>query len=268
MREGRSSPHARGSSPPGRPPHPRYRVVPARAGIFPMVGILLLVNFSRPRTRGDLPDSFSGAVVLLESSPHARGSSLLRPAAGRGDDVVPARAGIFPSTGSRPRPRTRRPRTRGDLPRPAVCWSWARRSSPHARGSSPGLHRGGLTHGVVPARAGIFPDRDRDRGRGLGRPRTRGDLPSVASRALTSGESSPHARGSSFVCASGRYPETVVPARAGIFPQLAAHHAEQVCRPRTRGDLPSSVIGDLIRTPSSPHARGSSSVRGVRTTYP
>ncbi|ABD09419.1 hypothetical protein Francci3_0025 [Frankia casuarinae] len=92
-------------------------------------------------------------------------------------------------------------------------------SSPHARGSSRDetqqLDRGA----VVPARAGIFPRPSPSARWRSGRPRTRGDLPSLAEMWVLTRWSSPHARGSSRLYALHHVDIAVVPARAGIFPR-------------------------------------------------
>ncbi len=207
-----SSPHARGSS--GRhldPITPRL-VVPARAGIFPRPAVHRRVHSRRPRTRGDLPP-----ITITRGRPDASSPRRRRRAA------------------------RRRPRTRGDLPTVSRCTHCARKSSPHARGSSVATSARSRTSAVVPARAGIFPRRCTGTG--------------------TRDESSPHARGSSSrsLCSCG--PRSVVPARAGIFPQRPVLPGRARGRPRTHGDLPPAVFHEAIEEVSSPHARGSSHCR-------
>jgi len=93
-----SSPHARGSS---RLPLRRQRqdpVVPARAGVFPRAGSASAWAVCRPRTRGGLPFRPGKAPVYPPSSPHARGSSPTTGVQSLSTAVVPARAGVFPST--------------------------------------------------------------------------------------------------------------------------------------------------------------------------
>ncbi len=173
----RSSPPARGSSPPctGRPGCPA--VVPARAGIFPRAGCPGPGIPGRPRPRGDLPRDSRQAGSHAPSSPPARGSSRVSRPARAPPPVVPARAGIFPARSGAYAWAPSRPRPRGDLPYVTRCSHLVRQSSPPARGSS-GCPQHLVALGeVVPARAGIFRvERVRD-GRVSGRPRPRGDLP-------------------------------------------------------------------------------------------
>ncbi len=262
-----SSPHARGSSQRQRELVSADHVVPARAGIFLPYGVTENAPTRRPRTRGDLPVVHALILDTGASSPHARGSSVGQPGRSGVPAVVPARAGIF-------RRRTRgaiagrsRPRTRGDLPCTARAHDAGSLSSPHARGSSCLTSLWLVPIWVVPARAGIFPGSSGPRVAGRRRPRTRGDLPSSGPRGLSSISSSPHARGSSELLPAGRVPGDVVPARAGIFRRAAAGPAPELCRPRTRGDLPRGGTEDITLEMSSPHARGSSLLDGAEVTW-
>ncbi len=232
-----SSPPARGSSSIWRIEAAALLVVPARAGIFRVLGGASRRTWGRPRPRGDLPPADERVDHRLLSSPPARGSSGWRDAGGTAGVVVPARAGIFPPAWSSWRSSGSRPRPRGDLPsavspvavRPessppargssdflasGVTWG---RVVPAARGSSPFRPGGTGRHRVVPARAGIFLARPRPCIRCAGRPRPRGDLPLSRGRRLSGVWSFPPARGSSSdgrrrICLGA-----VVPARAGVF---------------------------------------------------
>ncbi len=220
-----SSPHARGSS--RRPPAARWcrSVVPARAGIFPLLWIIQWRVESRPRTRGDLPVYADHGHDIAASSPHARGSSLshlpLRPRR----CVVPARAGIFPRFRWRGWCAGRRPRTRGDLPGGLSGARLPEWSSPHARGSSGMEARIPQIGQVVPARAGIFHRMD--------------------PLAYLDAGSSPHARGSSPARGGWEFLAIVVPARAGIFQPPRRWRPQAGRRPRTRGDLPSCASAEV-----------------------
>ncbi len=235
---GESSPHARGSSTHLTVHEGIRQVVPARAGIFRGDRSGVAAGAGRPRTRGDLPGSACQVTPFTRSSPHARGSSVADALGVPLGDVVPARAGIFPSPSLTRRRSGSRPRTRGDLPGSLPTSRRGTRSSPHARGSSARRRRCIGPGGVVPARAGIFrcgPHRGRRRG---GRPRTRGDLPPTIDGSERARTSSPHARGSSFAGTVPRDQAEVVPARAGIFRRASPCRRSCCGRPRTRGDLP------------------------------
>ncbi len=236
-----SSPHARGSSPVRAPAGHGHGVVPARAGIFRSTPASSACPSSRPRTRGDLPPELTVKVILAESSPHARGSSVVRVPLRPAPFVVPARAGIFRATDHLPACGRGRPRTRGDLPSLVIGRNRAARSSPHARGSSRCAEKRPVVRGVVPARAGIFPDIQPDGRPRKRRPRTRGDLPSRVRSQSTRQRSSPHARGSSRRGRARGVSRAVVPARAGIFRSCSRGCRSGLGRPRTRGDLPSPI---------------------------
>ncbi len=239
-----SSPPARGSSPPPWRHLAEMRVVPARAGIFRRRHLRHLREPGRPRPRGDLPPRLVAALVAGLSSPPARGSSAAGVLVTLDDEVVPARAGIFPRAAPRCSSCGCRPRPRGDLPSSSGR-GWRRRtSSPPARGSSAHHRAAPDPRGVVPARAGIFRARGRRARRPPRRPRPRGDLPPGDLRADVV--------------------RRVVPARAGIFRSPPTARPGRHGRPRPRGDLPASTSGRSHSLMSSPPARGSSRERRRR----
>ncbi len=200
----------------------------------------------------------------LPSSPPARGSSLRQTRGDGGEQVVPARAGIFPHLHRLCPGRGGRPRPRGDLPRPWPLTKTRRSSSPPARGSSRRSWPAGCSSGVVPARAGIFPAPRVSCSPGWSRPRPRGDLPAHGPPGPAPGESSPPARGSSWPAAAPASRPSVVPARAGIFPATTNAPETLRSRPRPRGDLPLMRGPRRRKAKSSPPARGSSPVHGAR----
>ena len=234
-----SSPPARGSSRRARIRAGRRRVVPARAGIFPVCRGWVTRSPCRPRPRGDLPQRLPGEWQLTPSSPPARGSSRPRRRRLRSAHVVPARAGIFPVDCGCGGERYGRPRPRGDLPRDEGPPVLLETSSPPARGSSWHSPVHDSPAGVVPARAGIFLGRDVTVSPRQRRPRPRGDLPRASPAATRSRVSSPPARGSSASPAVSPAPLPVVPARAGIFRREPPEALTGGRRPRPRGDLPS-----------------------------
>ena len=100
MAERRSSPHTRGSSPDLSGSTGGRLVVPAYAGVIPAPGGRRSGCGSRPRTRGGHPGT---GVVICDacwSSPHTRGSSARRLRAVSCCRVVPAHAGVIPSSAS------------------------------------------------------------------------------------------------------------------------------------------------------------------------
>ena len=256
-----SSPHARGSSAGGVGVKKSILVVPARAGVIPhrahsvhrrrvvpaRAGVIRRPHrcgrgrVGRPRTRGGHPWDSTTTESRAKSSPHARGSSVVRVVRAQQDRVVPARAGVILGRGlGRTRIRGR-PRTRGGHPADAAVVVVQHVSSPHARGSSPlaGQDRAPLT----------------------GRPRTRGGHPTLVASSTWDDLSSPHARGSSAVPAAVHQRLGVVPARAGVIPAASRSRRAGAGRPRTRGGHPVCTSERRRRPASSPHARGSSNDR-------
>ena len=254
-----SSPPARGSSADVVVNVRTSTVVPARAGIFRDRPAGRNYRVRRPRPRGDLPAVQLPPGVLAASSPPARGSSSMSADCGPASRVVPARAGIFPLEERLFISPYRRPRPRGDLPRPRIARRPVRSSSPPARGSSPRHLCRWRACLVVPARAGIFLVCVGYAGRTSRRPRPRGDLPAQTRRRSTRDLSSPPARGSSPSSAGTAGHPPVVPARAGIFPRSPRGGTASPRRPRPRGDLPATPPAAGRDRASSPPARGSSS---------
>ncbi len=253
-----SSPHARGCSAlsAGRPTD--WEVVPARAGVFRLRCCSPATPASRPRTRGGVPVERYRSELDRESSPHARGCSQDLRDAVEARDVVPARAGVFPTTGARVSPSRSRPRTRGGVPWARLVDAPRGGSSPHARGCSDHARRYGGVGLVVPARAGVFPRAPGIGGAPSSRPRTRGGVPPASLDLIDDVESSPHARGCSPLGLLRTRSAPVVPARAGVFRPRRCRGLEGWSRPRTRGGVPACDSWRASPVRSSPHARGCS----------
>ena len=216
-----SSPHARGSSfittVKGLP----GRLVPARAGVFPPPPGPCGRRCPRPRTRGGLPLWAEFRGDPLNSSPHARGSSLREVGIGQRRTLVPARAGVFPPSTPGSTSSCSRPRTRGGLPVSITARCCGSDSSPHARGSSPCPQRLRVRQRLVPARAGVFRATGPACATAKPRPRTRGGLPLLFMGCELADDSSPHARGSFRLRRAGKPGGVLVPARAGVFHRTA-----------------------------------------------
>ncbi len=113
-----STPHARGSTVYCINPVVTFLVYPACAGIHPIFKILSTSGLSLPRMRGDPPSSFSFSAGVFSSTPHARGSTLIRLAYWDGRYVYPACAGIHLFWRKSYCRRVCLPRMRGDPPLP------------------------------------------------------------------------------------------------------------------------------------------------------
>ena len=234
------SPRTRGWSRRDRHNPPPPPVLPAHAGMVPALSRISAVSFCAPRARGDGPQDWMLLICLALCSPRTRGWSHRQEARPVQRLVLPAHAGMVPAIPSGAAPRGRAPRARGDGPRPAVwCWGRAVCSLPPARGDGPAGRRvfaghtpcsprtRGWSHhrhpdpgqGVVlPAHAGMVPDRWPPRKPPWCAPRARGDGPSTIGRPSSSSTCSPRTRGWSLAVGDGLVDDLVLPAHAGMVP--------------------------------------------------
>ncbi len=97
-----SSPRERGSSPATGCRRAGPNVVPARAGVIPTPVPLSSRSESRPRASGGHPGCRCPLCRLAKSSPRERGSSSTSAGRVGSSSVVPARAGVIPSSSRRP----------------------------------------------------------------------------------------------------------------------------------------------------------------------
>ena len=130
-------------------------IIPARAGFTAMNVFNRPPKKDHPRSRGVYLDEFHGVLVLLGSSPLARGL-LLHPLRGvQGEGIIPARAGFtrLPRSGWLGLPD--HPRSRGvyegSISMPGTVWG----SSPLARGLLVAVAGDDEEGGIIPARAGF-----------------------------------------------------------------------------------------------------------------
>ena len=131
-----STPHARGSTYAEQNIQDSEWVYPACAGIHLCSDDHNLLQLSLPRMRGDPPPRGTWSLYSRQSTPHARGSTLLPSTKGRYYVVYPACAGIHPFPARTCMVGKCLPRMRGDPPRDLegfLIWSG---STPHARGST------------------------------------------------------------------------------------------------------------------------------------
>ena len=217
-----SSPRERGSSYIREQIDRALTVVPARAGVIPRQRLRHGTRPRRPRASGGHPIGPVSTPLDQASSPRERGSSRPGVRSVHGAAVVPARAGVIPSSTSSSPPPTCRPRASGGHPSPSVASSTSPPSSPRERGSSVADRAQQPAQGVVPARAGVIrPPSWRPR-RPLGRPRASGGHPVPGENLTIPAWSSPRERGSSSGRPSLPRSDHVVPARAGVIPRHTA----------------------------------------------
>ena len=152
-----STPHARGSTFYTKGLQDSVSVYPACAGIHPKQAAYSGKGGSLPRMRGDPPHSDKSAVDILESTPHARGSTPRKERTRNGTKVYPACAGIHRKDSLLESILRRLPRMRGDPPVWYVSMLGLKLSTPHARGSTLDSGLREAKYRVYPACAGIHP---------------------------------------------------------------------------------------------------------------
>ncbi len=148
-----------------------------------------------PRTRGDGPSGPSSPCPAGGCSPHPRGWSLRARTCARTARLLPAPAGMVPTSPTRRPTVVAAPRTRGDGPAAVGEPLHGQLCSPHPRGWS---QRDALPpdrHPLLPAPAGMVPGWPVPCGPGGSAPRTRGDGPPWGHRACQARVCSPHPRG-------------------------------------------------------------------------
>ena len=222
--------------------------------------------------RGERPSCAIRPYALFGSSPHARGTLRRRCCAQLCDRIIPACAGNAPA---RPRSRSRgsdHPRMRGERPVPCVTVTLSAGSSPHARGTREQRAALRCLDRIIPACAGNASRRARTRPRPTDHPRMRGERSDATRGALSSGGSSPHARGTLPESSADSRSWRIIPACAGNAAHRAPAPDARADHPRMRGErIPRETPEDGGRG-SSPHARGTRdelpSVRGDHRIIP
>ena len=214
----RLPPHARGCTVLALQPDRPAAASPARAGMYLETLPAAPRRGGFPRTRGDVPLADFDQAFVDGLPPHARGctraASVIRDAL----PASPARAGMYREDQSRPDPRCRFPRTRGDVPHRLVDHVRVHVLPPHARGCTPNDSPADGRPLASPARAGMY----RTSGcRRPGRPRfprTRGDVPPTHRETDMDVALPPHARGCTQDRAAHPHLQRASPARAGMYP--------------------------------------------------
>ncbi len=141
------SPHARGWSLRAVRVGAAAELLPARTGMVPSGSRPGFRRCPAPRTRGDGPQITSEQADPFCCSPHARGWSLLEDGDRQPEGLLPARAGMVPAPGRRPRPIVAAPLPPAIMPAAAACLLWAQFGRAGApQGSAP--NRGASTDGT------------------------------------------------------------------------------------------------------------------------
>ncbi len=140
----------------------------------------------------------------------------------------------------------------------------ARRFIPARAGNSRQPHAARRSHAVHPRTSGEQARASTDPGRITVHPRTSGeqDAPIRANREIAG--SSPHERGTGSRQHHGGAVLRFIPARAGNSSQARKHCSESAVHPRTSGEQVHAVCCPPPFCGSSPHERGTGSLRRVR----
>jgi len=152
-------------------------VYPACAGIHRHAIIESNRQASLPRMRGDPPPYNYEANETIQSTPHARGSTLRGLVDENQIKVYPACAGIHPSAVIPKQAGDCLPRMRGDPPLCVLLCPYTQESTPHARGSTLRLRIFYNLKTVYPACAGIHLESNKEAAVNGSLPRMRGDPP-------------------------------------------------------------------------------------------
>ena len=214
----RASPHTRGWTLERHLKHGRPLGFPAHAGMDPRQQCRGSPEPWLPRTRGDGPDGDAFMTVADTASPHTRGWTHFGQVAALVFTGFPAHAGMDPRQTSRPRPRARLPRTRGDGPEGAIRGPASHQASPHTRGWTQASKASTRSRSGFPAHAGMDPSQLRPGHRNHGLPRTRGDGPESTTRSACDSRASPHTRGWTLPTLLPSRPTAGFPAHAGMDP--------------------------------------------------
>ena len=149
-----SSPHARGTHPPGQGREAARRFIPACAGNADPGPSGMDQPPVHPRMRGERQGEIGGFPFVAGSSPHARGTPDRIRARPGGLRFIPACAGNAREHAPLSQHVAVHPRMRGERSRSASCPRSTRGSSPHARGMpTPASHEPSRPR-FIPACAG------------------------------------------------------------------------------------------------------------------
>ena len=253
----------RGSSPLARGTHRRgadhvicHRFIPARAGNTFSLSAARNRRSVHPRSRGEHCRPCVASAVIVGSSPLARGTRALLRAKLAIIRFIPARAGNTMRSARSSARTPVHPRSRGEHRSACPIASSVNGSSPLARGTLVGQHRGPDHRRFIPARAG-------NTGRTMARtksatvhPRSRGEHLSGAYVATGLIGSSPLARGTLSGELLADVSDRFIPARAGNTPASGRRPAAAPVHPRSRGEHAAGVPALRSEVGSSPLARG------------
>ncbi len=220
----------------GRQSRSTSSVLPAQAGVAPTARVASPARVSAPRSGGGGPWDFYSAQAVEQCSPLRRGwplPAVRRPGMGR---VLPAQAGVAPTTVS-------------------LTGLW--RCAPRSGGGGPlGAAKPAERRMVLPAQAGVAPRPGRRRTCRRRAPRSGGGGPLIAPGALSTAGCSPLRRGWPLRCPAVRGGSRVLPAQAGVAPGTCRTSPNGSRAPCSGGGGPYVVRRDHDLGQCSPLRRG------------
>ena len=211
-------------------------LIPARAGKTSARAGSTGAKAAHPRACGENWRGTVTTTVLYGSSPRVRGKPCVSFSDRRGAGLIPARAG---KTGPGRRPVRRpwaHPRACGENRTRGVWESGFQGSSPRVRGKRCRGDDGADGSGLIPARAGKTPSRRASSSPPRAHPRACGENPRPPPEPPHGAGSSPRVRGKRAVAPEVRWPEGLIPARAGKTVWTADFQFEGEAHPRACGE--------------------------------
>ncbi len=210
--------------------------------------------------RGEHRQGRTNIIDLDGSSPHARGALPATIPVRRPTRLIPACAGSTDRHDQRHVLSPAHPRMRGEHISSFCPLPFNGGSSPHARGALSIIEVRVDDQGLIPACAGSTRLTTTASNLTTAHPRMRGEHGHRKRNEISTGGSSPHARGAqrdvvSVVGAGG-----LIPACAGSTCRSRRTLCGTRAHPRMRGEHPAPVVPRRIRKGSSPHARGALSI--------
>ncbi len=251
-----SSPHARGTRVAQERQRPGDRIIPACAGNAPTKRRGWASRSDHPRMRGERRREFNDLFKNHGSSPHARGTRLVRSAIQTVNRIIPACAGNAASVTACVIVTSDHPRMRGERYERQTLASRTGGSSPHARGTLGQQRRQRAYRRIIPACAGNATVPSGQTIRTTDHPRMRGERPLRLPLVRASSGSSPHARGTHETGVLRKRCRRIIPACAGNASTATQPANRTADHPRMRGERIRSTTGESVRVGSSPHARG------------
>ncbi|CAN3979351.1 Peptidase, M20A family [Kitasatospora purpeofusca] len=225
-----------------------------------------ITTLPAPRACGVGPRAVPSAVAHQDCSPRMRGWSLLAGPGGVAHLLLPAHAGLVPSSGWRARARSAAPRACGVGPRTCLPYRSGQCCSPRMRGWSRGRARSDPQPGLLPAHAGLVPARPSAKSGSAPAPRACGVGPGNPCDVGGIGYCSPRMRGWSPQHVQRPDRRELLPAHAGLVPRRPGVYHLPLPAPRACGVGPGRCPAAALVRLCSPRMRGWSHQRRLPIT--